>query len=87
MIALALETGTPFNSFLILGMSLQNRLYSVFFDETSGLGAFHLEDLTHTLSAFRMKMYLSPFPPVSSQSVLRKFWMFISDIFVINKNT
>ena len=54
MMALALETGIPCKSFLILRMSLQIRLYAVFFDGTSGLGDFRgftLETL-HTLSAF-----------------------------------
>ena len=40
MIAFALETGTPSNSFLIFRMSLQNRLYAVFLDGTSNLGVF-----------------------------------------------
>ena len=54
MIALALETGTLCNSFLIFHMSLQNRLYPVFFDVTSDFGVFKgftLKTL-HTLSAF-----------------------------------
>ena len=40
MVALALKTGTPSNSFLIFRMSLQNRLYAIFLDGTSNLGVF-----------------------------------------------
>ena len=64
MIVLALETGTPCNSFLVFRMSLQKRLYTVFFDGTSDFGVFKgftLKTL-HTLSAFRMKLPLSSFP-------------------------
>ena len=87
MMAFALETGTPCNSFLIVQMSLQNRFYAVFFDGTSSLGtviAFTLNAL-HTLSAFWIKLSLSSFPPVNSQSVLIKYCVFISDILFINE--
>ena len=54
MMLLALETGTPCNSFLIFHTSLQNRLYAVFFDGTSGIVAFRGFTLMalHTLSVF-----------------------------------
>ena len=84
MIAFALETGTPSNSFLIFRMSLQNRLYAVFLDGTSNLGVFKVFTLKtfRTLGAFWQKLSLSSFPSVNSQSVLGKFWcMFIPDIF------
>ena len=52
-------------------------------DRTSDFGVF--KDFTlktlHTLSAFGMKLSLSSFPLVNSQSVLRNFFMFISDNF------
>ena len=70
-----LRDRTPCNSFLIFQMSLQNRLYAVFFDGTSGVFAFRGFNLMtlHTLNAFWMKLSLSSFPPVNSQSVLKIF--------------
>ena len=49
-----LRNRTHFNSFFVFRMSLQNRLYAVFFDGTSGFGVlkgFTLKT-SHTLSAF-----------------------------------
>ena len=79
MIALALETGTPWNSFLVFQISLQNRLYAVFFDGTLGFNVFKgftLKTLG-TLSSFWMKLSLSSFTPVNSKWVLRNFCMFV----------
>ena len=75
MIALALETGTPCYSFLIF------RMYAIFLDGTSVLCVFKGFKTLHTLSAFWIKLSLSSFPSVNSQSVLRKLCIFISDIF------
>ena len=64
-------------------MSLQNRLYAVFLDETLSFGVFKGFTLKtfHTLNAFWIKLPLSSFPLVNSQSVLRNFCIFMSDVF------
>ena len=91
MIALALETVTPFNSLFVSCISLQNRFYAVFFAGTSSLSIF--KDFTlkilRTLSAFCIKLsFSSSTPLVNSQGVLSKavVCMLVSGILCISKH-
>ena len=91
MIALALETVTPFNSLFVSCISLQNRFYAVFFVGTSSLSIF--KDFTlkvlHTLSAFCIKKsFSSSTPLVNSQGVLSKavVCMLVSGILCISRH-
>ena len=75
MMALALETVAPFNSSFISRISLQNKLYVVFFAGTSCLGVFkHFTlEFFNTVIAFCIKLSLSSSTPqINSQSVLSK---------------
>ena len=77
MIALALETVTPFNSLFVSCISLQNRFYAVFFVGTSSLSIF---------KDFTLKVLHTPL--VNSQGVLSKavVCMLVSGILCISKH-
>ena len=80
---------TPFNSSFVSHITLQNRLYAVFFAGTSGLGVFKdfILKVLHTLSAFCIKLLLSSSTPlVNSQSVLSKAVVCVSGMLCISKH-
>ena len=85
MIALALETGTPCNSFFVFRMCFQNSLYTVFFGGTSGLGVFKSFTLKtlHTLSAFLNEV---PFVLFSSGKFPKRIKKFLHVHFLSMKN-